>query len=121
MSTRLLIYPALTDGFVSTCSPVQVTQGPERPVLAVLTDRDLLLYPSLPETRESLSSPAKSHPLITTRFTCANVLLFDRGLFLLGPPLFETISLWRFFINVLSQDSGSEFVLNSVMLTFFNF
>ncbi|AWP02517.1 putative alpha-1-syntrophin [Scophthalmus maximus] len=45
----------------------QVTQGPERPVLAVLTDRDLLLYPSLPETRESLSSPAKSHPLITTR------------------------------------------------------
>lgn len=47
----------------------QVTQGPERPVLAVLTDRDLLLYPSLPESKESLNSPTKSHPLITTRFS----------------------------------------------------
>ncbi|KAK5933693.1 hypothetical protein CgunFtcFv8_014154 [Champsocephalus gunnari] len=45
----------------------QVTQGPEKPVLAMLTDRDLLLYPSLPESKESLSSPIKSHPLIATR------------------------------------------------------
>ncbi|XP_022056572.1 alpha-1-syntrophin [Acanthochromis polyacanthus] len=45
----------------------QVSHGPEKPVLAVLTDRDLLLYPSLPESKESLSSPTKSHPLITTR------------------------------------------------------
>ncbi|XP_056293637.1 alpha-1-syntrophin [Pseudoliparis swirei] len=45
----------------------QVTQGPEKPVLAMLTDRDLLLYPSLPESKESLSSPTKSHPLIATR------------------------------------------------------
>lgn len=49
------------------CVCVQVTQGPEKPVLAVLTDRDLLLYPSLPENKESLSSPTKSHPLIATR------------------------------------------------------
>ncbi|KAJ0068305.1 hypothetical protein NL108_004671, partial [Boleophthalmus pectinirostris] len=45
----------------------QMTQGPEKPVLAVLTDRDLLLYSSLPETKESLSNPSKSYPLITTR------------------------------------------------------
>ncbi|XP_072540894.1 alpha-1-syntrophin [Salminus brasiliensis] len=44
-----------------------IEQGSERPVLAVLTDRDLLLYSSLPDSRESLNSPDKSHPLITTR------------------------------------------------------
>lgn len=49
---------------------LQVTHGPEKPVLAVLTDKDLLLYPSLPENKESLSNPTKSHPLITTRFMC---------------------------------------------------
>lgn len=46
----------------------QVSQGPEKPVLAVLTDKDLLLYPSCPESKESLNNPTKSHPLITTRF-----------------------------------------------------
>ncbi|XP_068598598.1 alpha-1-syntrophin [Brachionichthys hirsutus] len=45
----------------------QVTQGPEKPVLAVLTDKDLLLYPVLPESKESFSNPTKSHPLIATR------------------------------------------------------
>uniref|UniRef100_A0A3Q4ATF0 Uncharacterized protein n=1 Tax=Mola mola TaxID=94237 RepID=A0A3Q4ATF0_MOLML len=45
----------------------QVTQGPERPILAVLTDRDLLLFSSLPESKENFSSPTKSHPLIATR------------------------------------------------------
>ncbi|KAG7244853.1 hypothetical protein INR49_029872 [Caranx melampygus] len=45
----------------------QVAHGPEKPVLAVLTDKDLLLYPSLPENKESLSNATKSHPLITTR------------------------------------------------------
>ncbi|XP_061795609.1 alpha-1-syntrophin [Nerophis lumbriciformis] len=45
----------------------QVVQGPERPVLAVLTDRELLLYPSMPEGKDAISSPTKSHPLITTR------------------------------------------------------
>lgn len=73
----------------------QVTQGPEKAVLAVLTDRDLLLYPSLPESTESLNSPTKSHPLITTRFsqtargfsgTCnTHVSLFFR-VTLLRPP-----------------------------------
>uniref|UniRef100_A0A3Q0S5B1 Syntrophin alpha 1 n=1 Tax=Amphilophus citrinellus TaxID=61819 RepID=A0A3Q0S5B1_AMPCI len=39
----------------------------QKPVLAVLTDKDLLLYPSFPESKESLKNPTKSHPLITTR------------------------------------------------------
>ncbi|XP_019716632.1 alpha-1-syntrophin [Hippocampus comes] len=45
----------------------QAVQGPERPVLAVLTERELLLYPALPESKDAICSPAKSHPLITTR------------------------------------------------------
>ncbi|KAK1796412.1 hypothetical protein P4O66_009466, partial [Electrophorus voltai] len=44
-----------------------IEQGSERPIIAVLTDRDLLLYSSLPETKESLKNPDKSYPLITTR------------------------------------------------------
>uniref|UniRef100_A0A3P8YB13 Syntrophin alpha 1 n=1 Tax=Esox lucius TaxID=8010 RepID=A0A3P8YB13_ESOLU len=45
----------------------QAARGPERPVLAMLTERDLFLYASLPESKDSLNSPAKSYPLITTR------------------------------------------------------
>lgn len=45
----------------------QMTQGPEKPVLAALTDKDLLLYSSLPENKDSLNNPSKSYPLITTR------------------------------------------------------
>ncbi|XP_059415606.1 alpha-1-syntrophin-like [Carassius carassius] len=44
-----------------------IEQGSERPILAVLTDRDLLLYTSLPDSKETLNSPDKSYPLITTR------------------------------------------------------
>lgn len=61
---------------VMCVSTGKVSQGPERPVLAVLTDKDLLLYPSLPESRESLSNPTKSHALIATRFMCSHCLLF---------------------------------------------
>ncbi|KAI5109081.1 alpha-1-syntrophin, partial [Silurus meridionalis] len=42
-------------------------QGSEKPILAVLTNCDLFLYSSFPESRESLNSPDKNHPLITTR------------------------------------------------------
>ncbi|XP_036007861.1 alpha-1-syntrophin [Fundulus heteroclitus] len=45
----------------------QMSQGPEKPVLAVLTDKDLLLFSSFPESKESLRNPAKCHTLITTR------------------------------------------------------
>lgn len=70
----------------------QVSKGPERPVLAVLTDRDLLLYPTLPESKESLSSPTKSHPLITTRseFTgspCSIIWC----IYMCGPTLSSTV------------------------------
>ncbi|XP_058634716.1 alpha-1-syntrophin [Onychostoma macrolepis] len=44
-----------------------IEQGSERPILAVLTDRDLLLYTSLPDSKETFNSPDKSYPLITTR------------------------------------------------------
>ncbi|XP_051996729.1 alpha-1-syntrophin-like [Xyrauchen texanus] len=44
-----------------------IEQGSERPILAVLTDRDLLLYSSLPGSKDTLSNPDKSYPLITTR------------------------------------------------------
>nr|XP_002662604.4 alpha-1-syntrophin [Danio rerio] len=44
-----------------------IEQGSERPILAVLTDRDLLLYGALPDSKETLNSPDKSYPLITTR------------------------------------------------------
>uniref|UniRef100_A0AAY4EWC9 Alpha-1-syntrophin n=1 Tax=Denticeps clupeoides TaxID=299321 RepID=A0AAY4EWC9_9TELE len=42
-------------------------QGSEKPVLALLTDRDLILYHALPDNKESLNNPDKSYPLITTR------------------------------------------------------
>ncbi|KAI1890430.1 hypothetical protein AGOR_G00153630 [Albula goreensis] len=45
----------------------QPPQGPEKPVLAVLTEKDLILYHSLPDSKETLGSPDQSHPLITTR------------------------------------------------------
>ncbi|GCB82022.1 hypothetical protein scyTo_0022607, partial [Scyliorhinus torazame] len=45
----------------------QVTSDVEKPVLAILTEKDLLLYTSLPQTTESLNSPNSRHPLIATR------------------------------------------------------
>ncbi|XP_017160087.1 alpha-1-syntrophin [Poecilia reticulata] len=45
----------------------QMSQGPEKPLFAVLTEKDLLLYSSFPESKESLRNPSKSHTLITTR------------------------------------------------------
>ncbi|XP_048464316.1 alpha-1-syntrophin [Rhincodon typus] len=45
----------------------QVPGDVEKPVLAILTEKDLLLYNSLPQTRESLNSPSSRHPLIATR------------------------------------------------------
>ncbi|GCC16649.1 alpha-1-syntrophin [Chiloscyllium punctatum] len=45
----------------------QVSGDVEKPILAILTEKDLLLYNSLPQTRESLNSPSSRHPLIATR------------------------------------------------------
>lgn len=45
----------------------QVAGQEERPVLALLTDKELLLYSCLPRTREQLDNPDSRHPLIATR------------------------------------------------------
>ncbi|KAM4622506.1 alpha-1-syntrophin [Discoglossus pictus] len=45
----------------------QLTQDGKRNLLAILTEKDLLLYTTLPHTREGLSKPAFCHPLIATR------------------------------------------------------
>ncbi|XP_036387645.1 alpha-1-syntrophin [Megalops cyprinoides] len=45
----------------------QPSQGPEKPLLGLLTEKDLVLYRTLPDGKEALGSPEHSHPLITTR------------------------------------------------------
>ncbi|XP_067856266.1 LOW QUALITY PROTEIN: alpha-1-syntrophin [Heptranchias perlo] len=45
----------------------QLSSDAEKAVLAILTEKDLLLYSSLPQTRESLNNPSSRHPLIATR------------------------------------------------------
>ncbi|XP_001381309.1 alpha-1-syntrophin [Monodelphis domestica] len=45
----------------------QLSGGGTEPVLAVLTEKDLLFYSSLPQNRDALSAPARSSPLIATR------------------------------------------------------
>ncbi|XP_061115161.1 alpha-1-syntrophin-like [Conger conger] len=45
----------------------QSSQGSEKPVLALLTERDLSLYHTLPESKEALGTPYHTYPLITTR------------------------------------------------------
>ncbi|XP_041044982.1 beta-1-syntrophin [Carcharodon carcharias] len=38
-----------------------------RPVLVVLTEKDMLMYPSMPRMKESWFSPAHTYPLLATR------------------------------------------------------
>uniref|UniRef100_A0A8C6DJR0 Syntrophin alpha 1 n=1 Tax=Moschus moschiferus TaxID=68415 RepID=A0A8C6DJR0_MOSMO len=45
----------------------QLPSGGMAPTLALLTEKELLLYSCLPQTREALSRPARTAPLITTR------------------------------------------------------
>ncbi|XP_068119375.1 alpha-1-syntrophin [Hyperolius riggenbachi] len=45
----------------------QLTPEGKRNLLAILTEKDFLLYNSLPHTREGFSKPAFCHPLIATR------------------------------------------------------
>ncbi|XP_049990015.1 alpha-1-syntrophin-like, partial [Alexandromys fortis] len=46
----------------------QLPSGGTAPTLALLTEKELLLYCSLPQTREALSRPARTAPLIATRY-----------------------------------------------------
>ncbi|KAG8517842.1 Alpha-1-syntrophin [Galemys pyrenaicus] len=45
----------------------QLPSGGTAPTLALLTEKELLLYCCLPQTREALSRPARTAPLIATR------------------------------------------------------
>ncbi|KAI5216058.1 Alpha-1-Syntrophin [Manis pentadactyla] len=45
----------------------QLPSGGMVPTLALLTEKELLLYCCLPQTREALSQPARTAPLIATR------------------------------------------------------
>ncbi|XP_076967381.1 alpha-1-syntrophin isoform X2 [Tamandua tetradactyla] len=45
----------------------QLPGGSTAPTLALLTEKELLLYCCLPQTREALSRPARTAPLIATR------------------------------------------------------
>lgn len=47
---------------------LQLPSGGTAPTLALLTEKELLLYCSLPQTREALSRPARTAPLIATRY-----------------------------------------------------
>lgn len=53
---------------------LQLPGGGTAPTLALLTDKELLLYCSLPQTREALSRPARTAPLIATRYGGAGEL-----------------------------------------------
>jgi len=47
--------------------PSQLPSAGTRNLLAVLTEKELLLYGSLPQSRDALGKPAHSYPLIATR------------------------------------------------------
>ncbi|XP_045018585.1 alpha-1-syntrophin isoform X1 [Bubalus bubalis] len=51
----------------------QLPSGGTAPTLALLTEKELLLYSCLPQTREALSRPARTAPLITTRWPEASL------------------------------------------------
>lgn len=53
---------------------LQLPSGGTAPTLALLTEKELLLYCSLPQTREALSRPARTAPLIATRYQGAGSL-----------------------------------------------
>ena len=53
---------------------LQLPSGGTAPTLALLTEKELLLYCSLPQTREALSRPARTAPLIATRYQGAGAL-----------------------------------------------
>ncbi|XP_038313869.1 alpha-1-syntrophin isoform X3 [Canis lupus baileyi] len=49
----------------------QLPNGGTAPTLALLTEKELLLYCHLPQTREALSQPSRTAPLIATRYPWA--------------------------------------------------
>uniref|UniRef100_A0A3Q3QMA1 Syntrophin alpha 1 n=1 Tax=Monopterus albus TaxID=43700 RepID=A0A3Q3QMA1_MONAL len=96
----------------------QVAQGPERPVLAILTDRDLLLYPSLPESRESFNNPTKSHPLITTRCTLIHFYIYALSVLLSLHKHSHNVTVF-FFINPIDLSPILSFELTHPPMVYF--
>lgn len=47
---------------------LQLLSAGTRNLLAVLTEKELLLYGSLPQSRDALGKPTHSYPLIATRY-----------------------------------------------------
>ncbi|XP_038605970.1 alpha-1-syntrophin [Tachyglossus aculeatus] len=45
----------------------QLPSSRTKPVLALLTEKELLFYQTLPQTRDALNKPVQSYPLIATR------------------------------------------------------
>ncbi|XP_054323063.1 alpha-1-syntrophin isoform X4 [Pongo pygmaeus] len=78
----------------------QLPSGGTAPTLALLTEKELLLYSSLPETREALSRPARTAPLIATRYPRAGAVCLPQNLpgdapagpQKLGTPALSTLS-----------------------------
>ncbi|XP_014796721.1 PREDICTED: alpha-1-syntrophin [Calidris pugnax] len=52
---------------IITSIPFQLPSAGTRNLLAVLTEKELLLYGSLPQSREAMGKPTHSYPLIATR------------------------------------------------------
>ncbi|XP_062923366.1 beta-2-syntrophin isoform X1 [Mobula hypostoma] len=54
-------------GWIAEQMKVEDGKQQWKPVLAILTDKDLLLYNSVPWNRDHWASPCQSHPLLATR------------------------------------------------------
>lgn len=50
-----------------------------KPVLVVLTEKDLLIYESMPRMKEAWFSPVHTYPLLATRYLCFFVMTAVRS------------------------------------------
>ncbi|XP_055490691.1 beta-1-syntrophin isoform X1 [Leucoraja erinacea] len=54
-------------GWLAEKAMTEADKKPWKPVLVVLTEKDMLLYPSMPRLKEAWLSPARTYPLLATR------------------------------------------------------
>lgn len=50
-----------------------------KPVLVVLTEKDLLIYESMPRIKEAWFSPVHTYPLLATRYLCFSIMTAFRS------------------------------------------
>lgn len=65
--------PCISVSFHWNVPPFQVPGDNEKhwkPVLVVLTEKDLLIYESMPRMKEAWFSPLHTYPLLATRYLC---------------------------------------------------